>query len=95
MTNRIGINLTNLCRLIPINGKYVVIRHHELDRTSRFFAESVTLGGAVFFADSGFLEDEINYNDCEELEGMGAGFSYLVISPIGEIVYKKQRIELN
>lgn len=93
--NRIDINAGNLRRLIPHNGKYTVIRHHLLDRRADVFGESSTFEGAVFIADAGLLEDEKLYNDCEELEGLGIGFSYLVFSPIGELRYKKDKIILN
>lgn len=95
MTNRIGINTRSLNRLASDNNKYTVIKHHSLDRIALVFGESVTFGAAQFIADTGFLEDERNYNDCEELEGRGIGFSYLVFDPVGNLVYEKRNMELN
>ncbi len=95
MTNRFGINARNLNRLIVNREAYTIIKYHALDRRAEVFGESTTLDGAEFIADSGFMEDEGLYNDCEELSGLGIGFSYLVFDSLGNLVYEKRRINLN
>ena len=92
MRNRIGINLRSSIKIF--NPNYRVIRHHKSDGVYSLFGSSPTLEGAIFIADSGFLEDEI-YNDCEELEGMGLGFSYMVFDFRRQIVYEKQGVNIN
>ncbi len=95
MMNRIGINARNPNELANKIKKYTIIKHHSLDRRAEVFGESVTLDGAKFIADSGLMEDERDYNDCPELDGLGASCSYLVFDSLGNLVYEKMRIELN
>lgn len=96
MVSRISIyiNEKNPKKAMKSKG-YIIIKNHELDRRAEVFGESDTLEGAQFIADTGFLEDEKDYNDCEELEGIGIGFSYLVFDKCSRLAYEKRRIEIN
>ena len=74
--------------------EYAIFAWHQLNRVLQFCARDSSLEGAKLVADYGMIEDE-QYNDCEELRGLGMGFIYFVVSPNGKIVYKTNKITMN
>ena len=91
-----GLNLEQGMKgFLPPRESYAVLRYHTHDDELKFCGTRNSFDEAKLIAETEWVMDETQYNDCPELKGQGIGFDYHVINSNGRVVHTVEKITIH